>query len=134
MAREDYKVTIIATSRNFENMSKKEKIALKDMNDCIRVDQYAEEGLVVRAVGFVHLDVHNEHVRDSDRKEYSVFKIFAEDGQCYITSSASLENQFIDLWDEINDGEQEDEPLDIKIFAKDSKNYNGKKFFTCRLV
>lgn len=132
MARTDYNVTIEEMSRNFANATKKEQIALKDMNDCIRIDQYADEGLVLKVTGYAMLLVHNEHARENT--DYSVFKLFADDGQCYITSSESLYNQFMDFWDEINDGAQEDEPLDIKVFAKDSKNFTGKKFFTCRLI
>lgn len=132
MARTDYNVKITEMSNNYTNLSKKELIALKDMNDCIRIDQYATDGLVVKVVGFVVLSIHNEHAREN--QDYNVFKMVGDDGNTYITSSKSLTDQFIDLWEEINEGEDYPQPLDIKIFAKESKNYSGKSFFTCRLI
>lgn len=132
MARTDYNVKITGMSANYTNLSKKEQIALKDMNDCIRVDQYAADGLVVKATGYVILSIHNEHAREN--QDYDVFKLIGDDGNTYITSSKSLADQFLDFWEEIN-GELEDpDPLDVKIFAKESKNYSGKSFFTCRLI
>lgn len=119
---EGYKVTIVETSRE---LSAKERVALKDTNDALKITA----GLHFEPMMYAVLDVHNENNKDGD-KEYKQYVIMDVTGQKYVTGSESFFTSFRDIWEEMED---EDETWEIVVNSKKSKNYAGE-FFTCSIA
>lgn len=137
MAREDFHVTIATHSDDIDVTNKRQVVRLKDTADCLPIDQIMgdnQDGLLIEVQSWARLEVHNENAKSD--KDYTVLKLIATDGQSYKTGSKAFIESFEDIWDEIQEGVQPDqqEPVTIKVFAKDSKNYPGKSYYQCRLV
>ena len=121
-----YSVEIKETSKQ---LSAKERIAIKDTSNALKLDIECEEnGVVVTPVAFAILSIHNEK---SDNKDYENYVITDKDGTNYVTGSESFWNAFISIWDEM---QNEEEEWGIKVYKLDSKNYKGKKFLTCSII
>lgn len=137
MAREDFKVTIITHSDNIDITNKRQVVRLKDTSDCLPIDRVMEDngdGLLIDVESWIKLDIHNENAKSD--KDYTVLKLIATDGQSYKTGSKALIEGFEDIWYEIQEDlpvDQQD-PVTIKVFARESKSYPGKSFYQCRLV
>lgn len=132
MARADYSTKIVNASRE---LSVKEKITLKDFNDCVGLDTVVteEQGLIIDPDVIVEVDVHNERAKDD--KDYTTIVILDKDGTKYNTSSNSLKESVQDIMDELADLEEADKAdLKIKVFKKPSKNYSGKYFLTATVI
>lgn len=130
-----YSATVIEASRE---LTAREKVKYKDTSDCVKLDEAlsGEQGnyLVITPVMFVIVEVNNEK---SEQKTYSQYIIEDEDGTKYITGSDSFFDTFSDIWSDMTDEEGnsiDGEPWQLKIFKKDSKNYEGKQFITCSLA
>ena len=122
--RTDYSTKITSTSRE---LSAKDKITLKDFNDCVGLDTVVTEteGFLIDPDVIVEVQVHNERAKDD--KDYTTIVILDKDGTKYNTSSNSLRDSISDIMDELQDLSDEDrEALKIKVFKKASKNYTGK--------
>lgn len=121
-----YSVGIKETSKQ---LSAKERIAIKDTSNALKLDVECEEdGVIITPVAFAILSIHNEK---SDNKDYENYVIIDKDGNKYVTGSESFWNAFISIWDEM---QEEDEAWGIKAYKLDSKNYKGKKFLTCSII
>ena len=122
-----YKSEIIRTS--IENMNKVEMKALQDVTDCVMLEGIANsnngEGDVIYPTDYALLHVVNDK---SANKEYDVLIIIDDAGVKYRTGSESFLRAFEDIFNDLKD---ENTPWGIKVFGKESKNYNGKKFLTC---
>lgn len=133
MARQDYSAKIINASRE---LTAKERIMLKDFNDCTGLDTVVTETepLVIKLDLMVTVAVHNE--RANGDKDYETVVLVTDDGTKYSSSSKSLAEAISDITDELADCEDDSlkENLSIKIFKKPSKNYTGKYFLTAVLV
>lgn len=137
MAREDFRVTLVTHSDDIDVTDKRQVVRLKDTADCLPIDRVMEDnrdGLLIDVESWIKLDIHNENAKSD--KDYTVLKLIATDGQAYKTGSKSLIEGFEDIWNEIQEGvpvDQQD-PVTIKVFARESKSYPGKSFYQCRLV
>ena len=121
-----YSVEIIETSKE---LSAKQRIALKDTSNAIKLDTACEEeAIIIEPVDYAILSIHNEK---SDNKDYSNYVIIDKNGDKYVTGSSSFWNSFMDIYLEMKD---EDEAWSIKAYKLDSKNYKGKKFLTCSII
>lgn len=121
-----YSVEIKETSKH---LSAKERIAIKDTSNALKLDVVCEEdGVIITPVAFAILSIHNEK---SDNKDYENYVITDKDGTKYVTGSESFWNTFISIWDEM---QNEEEEWGIKAYKLDSKNYKGKKFLTCSII
>lgn len=121
-----YSVEIKETSKQ---LSAKERIAIKDTSNALKLDIECEEnGVLITPVAFAILSIHNEK---SDNKDYENYVITDKDGTKYVTGSESFWNTFISIWDEM---QNEEEEWGIKAYKLDSKNYKGKKFLTCSII
>lgn len=121
-----YSVEIKETSKQ---LSAKERIAIKDTSNALKLDFVCEEDVVIiTPVAFAILSIHNEK---SDNKDYENYVITDKDGTKYVTGSESFWNTFISIWDEM---QNEEEEWGIKAYKLDSKNYKGKKFLTCSII
>ena len=121
-----YSVEIKETSKQ---LSAKERIAIKDTSNALKLDiECEEDGVIITPVAFAILSIHNEK---SDNKDYENYVITDKDGTKYVTGSESFWNAFISIWDEM---QEEEEEWGIKAYKLDSKNYTGKKFLTCSII
>lgn len=130
--RTDYSTKITSASRE---LTVKEKITLKDFNDCTGLDTVVsnDNGFIIDPDVIVEVEVHNERAKDD--KDYTTIVILDKDGTKYSTSSNSLRDSISDIMDELNGLSEEDKKdLKIKIFKKPSKNYSGKYFLTATVV
>ena len=130
--RTDYSTKIVSTSRE---LTAKEKITLKDFNDCTGLDTVVtnDQGFIIDPDVIVEVQVHNERAKDD--KDYTTIVILDKDGTKYSTSSNSLRDSISDIMDELADLEEADKAdLKIKVFKKPSKNYSGKYFLTATVV
>lgn len=123
-----YKATI--TESSFE-LSKKERVAFKDLSDGISLDNATNSGEVdISVKGYVVIDVHNEK---SDNQDYKKYVIIDDNNNKYVTGSDSLFSAFVDIWEEMTE-DGVTEPFTVRVYKKPSKNYSGKSFITCSLV
>lgn len=125
----DYNVTVKECSKELTN---RERIKIKDVSNAVKLDDVAngDSPFIIEPAYFAVLSVHNEK---SDNKDYEVYIIVDTSGTKFVTGSASFINSFTDIWDEMVDDES-DEPWQIEVYKKDSKNYKGKQFITCSIV
>ena len=123
---EGYKVTVRYAS--LDNLSARERIMLKDTSDCVSLDSATTDGIVtLKPEFYAVLDVHNEYAKGD--KDYTQYIVVDADGTKYITGSESFYSSFIDIAEEM-----ENEPYEIKVYRKPSKNYSGKDFITCSII
>lgn len=123
---ENFKAEIIESSKE---LSKKERVQLKDTKDCIKVDEKlnAEGSFTIDISGYVILRVHNEQARGD--KDYEQMILLSKEGEKYLTGSRSFMNAFASIYEEM-----EGEDISIKVYSLPSKNYQGKSFIICSLV
>lgn len=129
--REEYSANIVESSIE---MTKKEKIAFKDLSDAYSLDQVItdQDDRTIGVKGYVVVEVHNEK---SDNKDYTKYVILDDNGNKYVTGSDAFFASFKDIWDEMADENgQPEEDFEIRIYKKPSKNYSGKNFLTCSIV
>lgn len=119
-----YSATITNSSRE---LSKIERIALKDTRDAVKLDTIAAEKPVIDVVAWVVLDIHND--KSSQSTDYKNYMIIDSSGTKYVTGSDSFWNAFYDIAFEMGD-----EPFSIKVYSMPSKNYKGKNFLSCSLA
>ena len=123
-----YSVEIKETS---SELTAKQRIALKDTSDAIKLDTACDAGtVIIEPVGYAVLAIHNEK---SDNVDYENYVIIDKNGDKYVTGSTSFWSSFISIYDEMLDAD-ENEPWSIKAYKLDSKNYKGKKFLTCSII
>lgn len=122
-----YSVTIAESSAE---LTAKQKVMFKDTTDCVGIDKATQESgdIIITVAGWVELAIHNEQSQDKDYKNYVVI---AEDGTRYITGSESFWTSFRDIYDDMQDC---DEEWKLKIYRCPSKNRQGKDFITCSIV
>lgn len=124
-----YAVKIVESSKE---LSAKERIKVKATDDCVSLDEATKDGDVIITVdGFVVLEVHNEK---SDNKDYTKYIFMDKNGTRYITGSNPLWTSFMDIYEEIKEEINESEPLEIRVYQRESKNYKGKAFLTCNIA
>ena len=110
-------------------LTAKQRIALKDTSDAIKLDTVCDENaVIIDPVAYVVLAIHNEK---SDNVDYENYVIIDKNGDKYVTGSTSFWSSFIAIYDEMLDV---DEAWSIKAYKLDSKNYKGKKFLTCSII
>lgn len=131
---EGFKVTIVETATE---LSAKERIAIKDTTSCMSLDSAVDEaeknGTKVRIdpVNFAVLEVHNEHAKEGNNKDYKNYVLVDKNGTKYVTGSESFFSSFKSIYDEMQ-GEAEE--WAIEVYKMPSKNYSGKGFLTCSII
>lgn len=127
MANKDYSATISFVSKELDV---KQRIAFKDVSDCISLDEATQQEAVIIDVDYYgKVDIHNEK---SDNKDYSKYIIADKDGQRYVTGSESFWRSLTEIADEVVDAGLPD--WGIRVFRRPSKNYKGKDFITCSII
>lgn len=115
-----------------KELTKKEKVMLKDLTDCIVLGAEVEASecdIIIHPAFYAILSVHNDALSEPD---YEVYVIVDRDGTKYQTSSDSFITSFRDI---ISDMEDEDpETWAVKVTLKSSKNRTGKSFLKAVLI
>lgn len=124
---ETFKTEIKFSTRE---LTRAERVKIKDISNAIKLDEVVDNGakMLITPVDYAVIAVHNDK---SDTKDYDNYVIITDDGTKYVTGSTPFYNSFKDIWDEM---EGDDEPFEIEVFKKESKNYKGKYFITCALA
>ena len=124
----EFEAKVIESSKE---LSARERIIMKDTSDAIQLDEATrgEEKLYIKVKAYVVLQVHNEKSEDKDYKKYVLVD---ENGNKYVTGSASFWRQFSDIYEEMSDEGLEDD-ITIHVYRKKKKNYKDKDFLTCSL-
>ena len=123
---EGYNVTITKTSKE---LTHKERVRMKDTTNALSLDEVTKDGPVLIDLDFYAvLNVHNEK---SESIDYTVCILVDKRGIKYRTGSPS----FLTALDEIMvDMADCDEPWQLEVSRRPSKNYKGKEFLTCSVV
>lgn len=122
-----YSVKIAESSME---LTKKEQVMYKDTSDCVKFDDQLEvggEALIIKPVGYVVLDIHNE--KATPNQDYKNYMVIDDDGTKYITGSETFFNNFLDIFSDMQDSEEE---WSLKVYKKPSKQGNG--FITCSVI
>lgn len=125
---EGYSVKIIETS--FTDLTTKQRVMLKDTTNAVKIDDVVtpDNPLVLDICDYAVIQIHNEN---SDDKEYKQYMYITTDGMKYVSGSVSLFTSFLDIYEEMEDSNEE---YQIKIYKMPSKNYTNKHFITCSIV
>ena len=125
----NYTVTIKETSRE---LTKRERIMLKDTSDAVSLDQATQEatgteGVIITPEAYAILGIHNEQAKGD--KDYDQILIMDTIGNKWITGSQTFINSFLEIVNEM-----EGEEFIFKVVRKPSKNYSGKEFLKAVLI
>lgn len=124
-----YSVKVVDSSKE---LTKKETVMFKDLSDAINLSEFIDESndaVIIDVDSYAHLEIHNEHAKDGQNKDYDNFVIVDKDGTRYYTGSNSFWTSFVGIWEEMKDS---DEKWSLKVYKKQSK---GKKdFITCSVM
>ena len=122
-----FTVTITEASKD---LTAKERIALKDTSNAIRLDQVCtpDESFVFNPVLYAKIHVINPNSED---KEYDQYIFISKDGTKYMTGSVSFFDSFINIWNEMKDEEEE---WGIEVTKHPSNKYKGKYFITASVI
>lgn len=123
---EGYNVTIAKTSKE---LTHKERVRMKDTTNALSLDELTQDSpVLIDPDYYAVLDVHNEK---SESIDYTVCILVDKAGTKYRTGSPS----FLTSLDEIMvDMADCDEPWQLEVSRRPSKNHKGKEFLTCSVV
>lgn len=111
-------------------MTAREKLRYTDLTDAIQLDEATQSGDVIIDVDkWAVINVHNEK---SDTVDYMKYVIIDKDEQVYITGSESFWKSFVQIYEVMSD--EGETTYSIKVYRRESKNYKGKDFLTCRII
>lgn len=124
---EEYKATVKEASWE---MSAREKLRYTDFTDVIQLDEATQSGdLIIDVDKWAVINIHNEK---SDTVDYVKYVIIDKDDQVYVTGSESFWNSFTQIYEVMS--EEGETTYSIKVYRRESKNYKGKDFLTCRII
>ena len=111
-------------------MTAREKLRYTDLTDAIQLDEATQSGDVIIDVDkWAVINVHNEK---SDTVDYMKYVIIDKDEQVYVTGSESFWKSFEQIYGVMSD--EGETTYSIKVYRRESKNYKGKDFITCRII
>jgi hypothetical protein len=111
-------------------MTAREKLRYTDLTDAIQLDEATRSGDVIIDVDkWAVINVHNEK---SDTVDYMKYVIIDKDEQVYVTGSESFWKSFVQIYEVMSD--EGETTYSIKVYRRESKNYKGKDFITCRII
>lgn len=111
-------------------MTAREKLRYTDLTDAIQLDEATQSGDVIIDVDkWAVINIHNEK---SDTVDYMKYVIIDKDEQVYVTGSESFWKSFVQIYEVMSD--EGETTYSIKVYRRESKNYKGKDFITCRII
>ena len=124
-----YSVKVVESSKE---LTKKEQVMFKDLSDAINLSEFIDEhggSVMIDVDSYVELAIHNEKAKDGQNTDYTNYVVVDKNGTRYYTGSESFRSSFMDIWNEMNDS---NEDWCLKVYKKQSK---GKKdFITCSVM
>ena len=122
---EGYSAKIIESSKE---LTAKEKVMLKDLSNAQPLDSLVKDDdrILLNPDYYVIVAIHNEKARDGNT-DYENIVIIDKTGDKYKTGSQSFISTFQDI-------EDCDEEWSLAVYAKESRNREGKYFITCSVV
>ena len=116
------KTEIIFSSRE---LSKKERVAIKNEVSFVRLDKETENGqhLVIIPDWYVILEV------TSDTSSFKKIIVADKNGVHYTTGSETFMSRFADIFSEM-----EGEEFELDVYSCESKKYAGKYYITCDMI
>ena len=118
-----YEAKITGTSMN---LTAKERVMYKDVQNCVKLDQATQEApVMIEVKGYVELEINNDKATP---QQYANYIIVDKSGARYVTGSSSFWSAFQNIWEEMANV---DEPWLLKVYRLPSKNRQGKEFITC---
>lgn len=129
MSKTNYTSAVNEGSKEF---TVREKIKLKDLTSAIAIDKVVEpeKPLVIAPDFYAYLSIHNEKLPEKEQ-DYETMVIVDKSGTKYYTGSDSAISSFVDIFGDMS---ETGEPFEIEFYKRESKNYSGKHFITCKLV
>lgn len=126
---EGYSAKIIESSKE---LTAKEKVMLKDLSNAQPLDSLVKDGdrILLNPDYYVIVAIHNEKSRDGNT-DYENIVIIDKTGDKYKTGSQSFISTFQDI---MGDMEGCEEKWSLAVYAKESRNREGKYFITCSVV
>lgn len=124
---ESYVATIVETSKE---LTARERLRMKDFTNAQQLDTVVDgedASIVIAPVAYAIIEVHNE--KSKDKKDYRKIVIVDTADNKFVTGSESFIRNFKEIYEEMGD-----EPFEIEVYKKPSKNYNGKEFITCSVL
>ena len=123
----EYKATVKESSWE---MSAREKLRYTDFTDVVKLDEATQSAdIIIDVDKWAVINVHNEK---SDTVDYVKYVIIDKDDQVYVTGSESFWNSFTQIYEVMS--EEGETTYSIKVYRRESKNYKGKDFLTCRII
>ena len=127
----NYTAAITESSREF---SAKERVMFKDLGNAESMIDFAKAAAennakaTIDVADFAVISIHNEATEDVD---YTNYLLIDKNGNKYYTGSQSFWNSFMNIYNEMKDGNEE---WGIELNLLPSKNYKGKEILTCSLI
>lgn len=112
-------------------LTAKNTLLMKDISNAKMFDNIINEGesFTFKPSMYAILDIHNE---DSvGNPDYRKYVIVDENGEKYVTGSASFFESFIEIFTAMNGT---DEEYAISVTKYPSRNFAGKYFLKCSIV
>lgn len=123
----EYKATVKEASWE---MSAREKLRYTDFTDVVQLDSATQAGdIIIDVDKWAVVLVHNEK---SDTVDYAKYVIIDKEDQVYVTGSESFWRSFTAIYEAMS--EEQETAYSIKVYRRESKNYKGKDFLTCRII
>lgn len=111
-------------------MTAREKLRYTDLTDAIQLDEATQfDDVIIDVDKWAVINVHNEK---SDTVDYMKYVIIDKDEQVYVTGSESFWKSFVQIYEVMSD--EGETTYSIKVYRRESKNYKGKDFITCRII
>lgn len=126
---EGYSAKIIKSSKE---LTAKERVMLKDLSNAQPLDSLVKGGdrILLNPDYYVIVAIHNEKARDGST-DYENIVIIDKTGDKYKTGSQSFISTFQDIMSDMEGCEEE---WSLSVYAKESRNREGKYFITCSVV
>ena len=115
-----------------KELSAKEKVMLKDLSNAQPLDSLVKDGdrVLLNPDYYVIIAIHNEKARDGNT-DYENIVIIDKTGDKYKTGSQSFITAFQNIMADMEDC---DEEWSLEVYARESRNREGKYFITCSVV
>lgn len=122
----NYSATIKESSKE---LTARERIKMKDTTKALSLDDETKVAdVIITPESYAVISVHNEK---ADIQDYEKYVVVDQNGTHYITGSESFWKSFKDIWDEM---ENENEEYSIIAYRMPSSNYKDKAFITCSIM
>lgn len=123
-----FKATITSS---LKELTAREKVKFSDFSNSESIDTLSQQSTVQFIVdNVITLKVENDK---SENGEYDVYLFVTPSGSVLHTSSRNFYDSVMSIIETLHQN-NDNEPIEIEVVRKDSKNFKGKQFITAVLV